>query len=102
MISALSIGEILSVGSLTTVIGLATTFFTLILLVYILSLMKKLNRKDKSVEIEKAPAVTAQSVRQDDSVIAAITAAISMILSEESGATNKSRASFVVKSIKRI
>lgn len=104
MISALSIGEILSVGSLTTLIGISITFFTLVLLVFVLNMMKRINAKKKTAEEpEQTPVANVQQTfRQDDSIIAAITAAISLILSEESGVINKSRASFVVKSIKRI
>lgn len=100
MISALSIGEILSVGSLTTLIGLSITFFTLILLVYVLNLMKKFNPKN-TVTKEEPSQMPIAEIRQDNSVIAAITAAIAAMLNEE-GAANKAKASFIVKSIKRI
>lgn len=103
MISALSIGEIMTVGSLTTLIGILITFFTLLLLVFILNMMKRINVKNNiAEEADKAPAVTVQQTfRQDDSIIAAITAAITIVLTQESAA-NKAKASFVVKSIKRI
>lgn len=102
MVLALKIGEILSIGSLTTLIGMSITFITLILLVYILNFMKKLNKKN-SVEKQEPPQPQVAEVRHDDAVVAAITAAITIILEEENaGVTNKARANFIVKSIKRI
>ncbi|MDD4316848.1 MAG: OadG family transporter subunit [Clostridia bacterium] len=100
MINALTIAEIFSVGSLTAVIGMGITFLMLVLLVFVLTAMHRTKKKETSTE---AIAVLHEFVLQknDDAIIAAISAAIAAVMSCEAP-TNKAKASFVVKSIRRI
>lgn len=107
MILALKVGEIFSIGGLTTFLGITITFLTLTLLVFCLIGMEKLftlkSKKNDAQDIaieEEQPDIS--NNQEDDSVIAAIVAAINLVLIGETKSQNKAKASFVVKSIKRI
>lgn len=112
MLNGLSFGEILSLGGLTTLVGIGVVFLVLILLVVIVKALPKLNgldfKRPKANMVESAlsaneisEAETNLNASKNEEIIAAITAAISMILESENK-TNVSRAKFVVKSINRI
>lgn len=102
-------GFILSV----MVTGIAVVFLVLVILIVIVSIMGKIfesmdnskkNKTSKELPVKPAaPAAPAPVVTEDsdgltDDVVAAITAAISVVLSSE-GEENKP---FVIKSIKRV
>lgn len=100
MINALTIGEIFSVGGLTSVIGMGITFLVLALLVFVLTAMHRTKKKEAAPEeiaVEQEPVCR----KNDDAIIAAISAAIAAVMSYEAP-TNKAKASFIVKSIRRI
>lgn len=109
MISAnLTVSEMFSIGGMTALIGIGVTFVTLILLIVVILLMEKVqffafNKKEKKpIENEKnEEGMDDYDVKDNDNecIVAAITAAISIIMATE---TNRSKANFVVKSIKRI
>lgn len=108
MILGLSIGEILSIGSLTALLGIAITFFTLILLVFALYAMEKgikINFSKKNTQkndIEQIGSIENNELKSNDPIVAAITATINIIMNDETKVQNKAKANFVVKSIKRI
>lgn len=115
LLNALRIGEILSIGGLTTLIGIGVTFLTLVLLVFSLTVMNKgmnikraPNKQSEQLVIQdNALTQNAQSIEitpqtNNNEVIAAIMAAISVIMSQDNVPQNKAKASFVVKSIRRI
>lgn len=100
-------GFILSV----MVTGIAVVFLVLVILIVIVSIMGKIfesidnskkNKTSKELPVKPAapaaPVVTEDSDGLTDDVVAAITAAISVVLSSE-GEENKP---FVIKSIKRV
>lgn len=108
-LSAMSAGEIFSTGGITTAIGILMTFAVLGLLIVCISipsiLKKKKSKAASPVEAVKEVKSEEPVVSSDDSgeLVAAITAAISMILSEENAEPiSKARAGFRVRTIKRI
>lgn len=102
MLLALKIGQIAEIGSLTSLIGMGMTFLVFfILLGFMAGLQKTTEKKSKKAPIiQNQPEPKENDEINNSSLVAAITAAISMILSEEK--PQKAKANFVVKSIKRI
>ncbi len=110
LLNALTLGEIFSIGGLTAFIGMSITFTLLVILILALVLMdksSKLTKKRKSNDnSDKPTANTAIGEKttedEEQELVAGIISAISIILSQETKTQSTSRASFVVKSIKRI
>lgn len=117
LLNSLTVGEIFSVGGLTALIGIGVTFLTLCLLVFALIFMDKgmkfkfPNRlksesntiKDNALTQNIQPEMVPQDQTKNNSqIIAAIMAAITAVIDSENKQQNKAKASFVVKSIKRI
>lgn len=118
-IAALTVGEMFSTGGITALIGMGMTFIVLALLIFFLDAMEKGNKLDfskifgkkKSVPKDSAltPNVTPHEevfshdkTSNEEDKIAAIMAAISVVMRQETSSANKSKASFIVKSIKRV
>lgn len=116
MILAMSIGEKFATGGMTAALGIGVTFLMLVTLIFIVTLITKLEMIDfkklfsklfkkknaaESVETMPEEAPQADNLMDNKKLVAAISAAIAVVLSEEN-ADDAPKAAFKVKSIKRI
>lgn len=119
MILAMSIGEKFATGGMTAALGIGVTFLMLVILIFIVTLITKLEmidfkrlfsklfkKKNAAESAETKPEEAPQADNLMDNMdnkklAAAITAAIAVVLSEEN-ADDAPKAAFKVKSIKRI
>ena len=105
-----STADKIALGGLTAFIGIGVVFFMLLILVGIVTYLPKVNldfKKGKKPiknddNITQKSEIISLDDNNNDELIAAITAALSIVLSSENGQRSMSRAPFVVKSIKRI
>jgi len=116
LLNAINLREIISLGTLPTILGIGIVFLMLVLLVFVVQYLPNVNKIDFEkykfwkkfkktsliTEITENNEINLNDNKNNDEIIVAITAAISMILSTEKVVSNQPRASFVVKSIKRI
>lgn len=116
MILAMSIGEKFATGGMTAALGIGVTFLMLVILIFIVTLITKLEMIDfkrlfsklfkkknaaESAETKPEEAPQADNLMDNKKLAAAISAAIAVVLSEEN-ADDAPKAAFKVKSIKRI
>lgn len=116
MILAMSVGEKFATGGMTAALGIGVTFLMLVILIFIVTLITKLEMIDfkklfsklfkkknaaESAETKSEEAPQADNLIDNKKLAAAISAAIAVVLSEEN-ADDAPKAAFKVKSIKRI
>lgn len=116
MILAMSVGEKFATGGMTAALGIGVTFLMLVILIFIVTLITKLEMIDfkklfsklfkkknaaESTETKSEEAPQAGNLIDNKKLAAAISAAIAVVLSEEN-ADDAPKAAFKVKSIKRI
>lgn len=115
MILAMSIGEKFATGGMTAALGIGVTFLMLVILIFIVTLITKLEmidfkglfsklfkKKNAAESVATKPEEAPQADNLDNKKLAAaISAAIAVVLSEEN-ADDAPKAAFKVKSIKRI
>ncbi|MFW5780356.1 MAG: hypothetical protein ACOCWI_02765 [Bacillota bacterium] len=109
MANPLTFGQIMEIGSLTTILGIIITFLIFALLLISLAGIQKAIKMNHLVN--EKPALNKNELKDDleenevintASIVAAITAAVAVVLDKEKKPINKAKANFVVKSIKRI
>ena len=100
--------EKMGVGGSTAILGMSIVFVVLFVLIGILVLMDRLFKKlgkDRSevVKSVKSVATATENGSNDEEVVAVIASAIACIYASENGCdVNTAKASFVVKSIRKI
>lgn len=101
-IAAIDFNAVVSLGSLTALLGMGITFIMLFVLVGVISITSKFSsiQKNTSKLPESDTSLIKNGLNENNLEIAAVIAAVYALL--ESGVEDIPKANFVVKSIRRI